>query len=273
MKAQKKRRGRTPGLADSQKVNLGEAPKARRDGIPNGGAAATAAGVLTPLHDRPLDERQFQLKMELKRRRRDERQRHPPDKRNFRIAQLNRLLDYRYNDGVIPDTGEARGHFEAYLNHLALRPRGDPEKYLHQEIGRWAPWMFPGDRDELVERILEKPERYGAVRLGKLLGLTDRERMHLKITTIRSIDAPSPKKRKLTRDREQQRKKRRAAGATPRAEYEQNSKTKLEPWKADGISKATFYRRRACNSAVRQVRMQHGGETSPSSAYSLPASD
>jgi hypothetical protein len=38
--------------------------------------------------------------------------------------------------------------------------------------------------------------------------------------------------------------KRRAKGMKPRAKYESGSLTKMQPWKAEGISRATWYRHR-----------------------------
>lgn len=52
------------------------------------------------------------------------------------------------------------------------------------------------------------------------------------------------KDRKRRLDRERQMQKRRASGAKPRSEYIANSTEAQQPWKADRISRSTWYRRR-----------------------------
>jgi hypothetical protein len=49
---------------------------------------------------------------------------------------------------------------------------------------------------------------------------------------------------KWRKARDRQRKRLARPGAKPRAEYEGQSLSKLKPWKAEGISRAQWYRRR-----------------------------
>ena len=69
-----------------------------------------------------------------------------------------------------------------------------------------------------------------------IFGITDTEQQHLR--TIISSDLARQ------RDTENTRTRRRAAGIVNRSEYESNAISKQKPWEAEGISRATWYRRR-----------------------------
>lgn len=75
-----------------------------------------------------------------------------------------------------------------------------------------------------------------------IFGISDAEQQHLK--TIISSD--------LARQRDAKRDtvRRRAAGAVPRSQYESGSISKIKPWEAEGISRATWYRRRETSPSV-----------------------
>ena len=62
---------------------------------------------------------------------------------------------------------------------------------------------------------------------------------------------------KLEHERERGRQRRREAGQIDRGEYEINSLSRLRPWEAEEISRATWYRRRENTTAT-------SSETSPS---------
>jgi hypothetical protein len=76
--------------------------------------------------------------------------------------------------------------------------------------------------------------------------MTKKVRSHFAVERTRCrprSDFAMERKRRL--ERERQNKERRAAGAMLRAEYEANSLSRTRPWDAEGISRATWYRRRA----------------------------
>ncbi|NUB25780.1 hypothetical protein GAY30_12885 [Azospirillum brasilense] len=88
----------------------------------------------------------------------------------------------------------------------------------------------------------------------KRLKITEREMIDL---DLRHFASPEIKR---TRDRQRKQRDRRAAGSTPRAEYEANSLSREEPWEAEGCSRATWYRRQR-----NKARTTTGtGETGPS---------
>jgi hypothetical protein len=82
--------------------------------------------------------------------------------------------------------------------------------------------------------------------LARFLGVTYAQRQALGIRTIGSIDVKKGARRVLRqrKDRLYRERKRRAAGARPRAEYEANSLSRIKPWLAEGISRSTWERKR-----------------------------
>jgi hypothetical protein len=82
--------------------------------------------------------------------------------------------------------------------------------------------------------------------LARFLGVTFEQRQALHLTTIGSIDVGRRARKELRkrRDRLYRERKRRAAGARPRTEYEANSLSKTQPWSELGKSRRTWERRR-----------------------------
>jgi hypothetical protein len=82
--------------------------------------------------------------------------------------------------------------------------------------------------------------------LARFLGVTYAQRQRLGIATIGSIDV-NRRARRLLRKRRQRLNsecRRRSRGARPRVEYRENALMRTEPWKAEGISRRTWYRRK-----------------------------
>ena len=106
------------------------------------------------------------------------------------------------------------------------------------------------------------PQRRKADPLAKYLGLTYQQRTILGITTIGACDFSKAqrKKQRKHKDRITKERKRREAGMRPQSE----SLSATEPWTAEGMSRATWYRR---NKARRK------GETTLSTAFFLSSTD
>jgi hypothetical protein len=87
---------------------------------------------------------------------------------------------------------------------------------------------------------------WSADNLARFLGVTYAQRQALGIRTIGSIDVKKGARRVLRqrKDRLYRERKRRAAGARLRAEYEANSLSRIKPWLAQGISRSTWERKR-----------------------------
>jgi hypothetical protein len=160
----------------------------------------------------------------------------------LRVTQLQRLFAARYGR-QLPDDDAGKDDAFVMVNALAWRPNA--HRRIPAWLSLWAPWMTSTEVQALTTKVIAKPIRWGADKLGKRLNLTEAERYRLQITTIGAVDVD--KAQRLARRRERARlrdqERRRSAGAKPRAEYEAQSISRSKPWQAMGISRRTWYRR------------------------------
>jgi hypothetical protein len=176
--------------------------------------------------------------------------RHGPRRRDgrvhlapIRIAELCRLFRYRWGD-ILPDDDAGREDARIIAHHLAQLP-GDQQRRIASWMGTWAPWMRLDEADRLIEAVLAKPFRWCADKLGKRLNLTEAVRTKLRITTIGSVDMTKAEREaaRKARKRADMRQRRKNAGTKSRREYLAASTEQAKPWLAQGISRATWYRR------------------------------
>ena len=161
----------------------------------------------------------------------------------LRVRELTRLFTARYGQ-ALPNDDAGREDAEIMAHHLA-RLSGDIRKRIAGWISLNAPWMGADELESLTVRVTGACNRSSADELAQLLGLTMAERTSLGITTIGAIDMS---KRERTEARKERKRlatsaKRRAHGIRPRQEYLATALSRLKPWKADGISARTWYRR------------------------------
>lgn len=158
-----------------------------------------------------------------------------------RFRDLSKLARFWHPDGhgdyVLPDTPNGRYLAIALITHRRHHP--NLMQWLIQFSCERAPWLEPDEID--VARL--RPHK--ADILGRLLQLTASDRAELSITTIGACDQTREQRAALrkAKKQEQQRSRRRTAGSMPREEYEAKSLSRLTPWKAEGISRSTWYRR------------------------------
>lgn len=167
--------------------------------------------------------------------------RRPNAQLNERVRELERLFDDRWGS-TLPDDDSGRDDLFVAAHHLAQF--GDP----HQHIPAWArdraPWLLEAECSDLIERVIRKPRKWRAQRLGDQMRLTPEERDRLEITTFRAAGFTDDdmKAKRAASEKERLLARRRRAGAVDRAEYEANSATRTEPWKALGMTRRTWYR-------------------------------
>jgi hypothetical protein len=180
----------------------------------------------------------------------------------MRLRQIERVIAARH--GRVLETDDA----DIYLIHVAhcfrqtAIDRGKPATIdgIKTTFGFWCRTWAPHFGDEQLMEIVRKVARSrklpGDDVVGRDLRVSYEERRQLKATAIGSYDVDRAgrtkraKTRRQKRDRLRTEKKRRAAGAVPRAVYEANSLSKTEPWKAEGISRRTWERRRKAAAAA-----------------------
>lgn len=163
----------------------------------------------------------------------------------LRTAELDRLFDHRWGN-ILPDDDAGRGDVRIMLHTLGRR--SDPSQRIDAWLHQRAPWFAGEERGRLIEAVLENPLRWRADTLGRMLGLTTADRAMLKIRTIGPIDSTAAERKEARRLASIERKRaiRRNAGAPPGcADQRRYSVNSLAPWKAAGIARSTWFRRRA----------------------------
>jgi hypothetical protein len=168
----------------------------------------------------------------------------------LRTSELDRLFTHRYRGNILPDDDAGRGDVRIMLHTLGRR--SDPIQRIDSWLASRAPWFIGEERDKLIDAVMDNPLRWRADTLGKMLGLTTADRAMLKIRTIGPIDSTAGERREARRvaNIERKRQIRRAAGKPLRADRMRNSVNSQAPWKAQGISERTWFRRRARARAV-----------------------
>jgi hypothetical protein len=172
----------------------------------------------------------------------------------LRLAELNRLLTARHGGEVLADDDAGRDDVVLVAHHLA-RCDVDPARRIASWIQLRAPWMPAGEVEQVISRVTANPLRWRADSLARRLNLTEAERRRLRITTVGAVDCDREQRAaaRLARKRERDRKRaadRRAAarllavGRKTRADYIATALSTTKPWKAAGISRRTWERRR-----------------------------
>jgi hypothetical protein len=162
--------------------------------------------------------------------------------RNLRANEIRLLIEDNYGDGdCLPNNEQGREYAIVAMHHLPARER------QQQWLDQFAPWMSEPERNRMIEKVEARSRRrYRADTLGSKFEVSNQQRNRLGIRTIGAFDFPKAarKGRRKEEARARSERHRRAKGARPWAKYVAASLTKLKPWKAERISRATWYRRR-----------------------------
>jgi hypothetical protein len=156
------------------------------------------------------------------------------------LNQLRRLFQDRYGDGPLPENDLGRDALWITANHIARRP-GDVVRHIWIWARQHCPWKPEDELAILIETVVAKPRYFSVDRIGKLLQVTQEERLRLRLTQIGAIGVPKRERRRHRRARARHREqvRREAHGARPRA----RSATRTKPWAVLGISERTWRRR------------------------------
>lgn len=126
------------------------------------------------------------------------------------------------------------------------------------------------ERQKMLDKVWAErnsQKYYGLLaidKIGLILGVTPQIRREAGVRLVGAI-GENPEIRKAARrhrDKEKKNEERRNAGRLNRADYEANSLSKLQPWKAEGISRASWYRRRSAKALGRSETNLPSSETS-----------
>lgn len=185
---------------------------------------------------------------------------------SWRLAQLYRLAAYRRFNGVTLDpntwafclastlASAAPGISPVGIAGRAVRWHGLDMLTLKKAIKEADLGEFSDDElGTIIEAVSrwQKQHPYEIIKADKLavmLGVTAEERAFCNMTTVGAIDEPADKRAaraaeaRAVRNRERIRTKR-AGKHKPRPIYLASALAASKPWEAEGISRATWYRR------------------------------
>lgn len=168
--------------------------------------------------------------------------------RRVRAKEIDRLMEHRHGDII----NDARGtdDYEAVCGYVMAigGSRGNVDGWT----SRWTPWFDDAavlQKARALATRMEGNKRGPAIMtadaVAKLMNVRFEERQLLKLTTVGAADVPAVVRKhriyeeKRVMERERAAAKRKASGATPRAESTEAQK----PWVIAGVSRATWYRR------------------------------
>jgi len=166
--------------------------------------------------------------------------------RRLRLGNLRKLFRDRYGP-TLPDDDAGREDLRELLLPISVGSHADIKMLNAIEV--WAPWIEQKDADAIIAQINLMPirQRKPTARvLGERLQVTNGERERLKLWTIAPCDMGDsmPWWRKF-KDRERKRRVRQLQGRQSRAAYlAKRTTSKEQPWRALGISRASWYRLR-----------------------------
>lgn len=165
--------------------------------------------------------------------------------RRFLLGDLRRLIQLRCGGIVVPDDDVGREYVEELLTVISLGKKADER--MQFEIEQVAPWMQATDAKQMVERIGSLGRSLRMIdrkRLSQRLRLTNAEREARKIWQLPPCDLSKAQliEQRKAKDRTR---KRKARARKPRAAYLANSLSQQRPWQAEGVGRATWYRRQA----------------------------
>lgn len=166
----------------------------------------------------------------------------------LRIADLSTIFRSRWGI-TLPDDDAGRDDIKLAVDHLAALAH--PARAITRWLETWAPWLTLAEHRQIIADGIANQRHWKADALAWRLRLTKEERTMLGITTIGAIDHGKAARTKKRREyqRNWKAEKRRSAGAKPRSQYEKESISRTKPWITEGVSRRTWYRRRALSSS------------------------
>lgn len=191
-----------------------------------------------------------------------------------------------------------RAEIERYACAIGVAETDDFRSFLLA----WQ-WHNPNSRDAVGALVLAAQRMGGAITeaeaeliideadtipkcrkadvLAKFLHLSDKMRAELQIRTIGSVDVSKQQRARRRREQKRAQKQinRRRQGVKSRAEYlAANSVSRSQPWKAEGISRRTWYYRRKATALVQgqpstrwRLRQQDDATDTGAGSYPLPS--
>ncbi|MGC1178452.1 MAG: hypothetical protein WA884_05380 [Methyloceanibacter sp.] len=170
--------------------------------------------------------------------------------RRVRVGDLQRLFRARY--GLeFPDNDAGPIDLKHLLCPISLGPNA--EHRMKMAIELWAPWIEESGAPEtssLIAEIMALPrkERMPTAKvLSHRLQVTNVERERIGLRTILPVDMTKEQlaEQRRAKDRARKQRRRLKRGGRTREAYLATFRQRPKPWEIEGMSKRTWYRRKA----------------------------
>lgn len=152
----------------------------------------------------------------------------------LRLAEIERLARDRFKDAP-PDASTARRLARAVADHADAATAA-------RWIARWCVTLHADEREDIVTSAASRATFWSADALALLLNVTNEERRRLKLRTVGAVDCD---KRQRTLARKQRNRDRMRAARAAQPKVKVMSQEQAAPWRAAGLSRRTWFRRRA----------------------------
>jgi hypothetical protein len=178
---------------------------------------------------------------------------------------------------MIPDPEDTDDR-ETCLDYIKAAALSLSDQDMTSWCAKWAPWARDHEIAVVVALASTRRRMMTADGAAGLIRLTWADRVRLDIRTIGACDVPKgervklAKERKRERDRNRQEAKRREDGRKDRKSHAASTIAALKPWEAEGVSRRTWFYRKAkagCTE-VSRIEVIGNGDTLVQSAAGLP---
>ena len=170
---------------------------------------------------------------------------------NLRYLRRNEIVALARRMGVA-DTADIDRFLIAWFRHRPPSADLDQVGAVIERARRMGkPDLSEADAKQIIADAQQRKPLFNADKLGTYLRLSDATRTRTGIRTIGAFDVTKRQRtlRRKLKARERQARLRRKRGARPRSQ----SLLRTKPWEAEGISRASWYRKAKAN-MVRQFR-------------------
>jgi len=167
--------------------------------------------------------------------------------RRVRVGDLQRLFRARYGK-QFPDDDAGLIDLKELLAPISLGPNA--KRRMKATIEIWAPWMQAPATEALIAEIMALPRKermLTAKVLSHRLGVKNFERERIGLRTIPPVDMTKEQlaEQRKAKDRARKQRRRLKRGGRTREAYLATFTQRPKPWEIAGMSKRTWYRRKA----------------------------
>lgn len=185
----------------------------------------------------------------------------------MRQREIERLITSRHG-GIVPDPQDIEDRDTAlvYARAVAFSMTGQPIAAWAQ---RWAPWMRSDEIDAIEWEAQHRNRKLRADTAARFLGVRYAERIALNLRTIGSCDLSRTKRNELARQSKQRRDRERQDRLSREAGRKKRNPDEPKPWEIAGVSRRTWYRKKAWHSILANKSPNRTSENSVPTAESL----